>query len=88
MKNYLFMPSMVVVLSFNILSFSAFACGGDIDMTVPHIHDESGIFIAIETAERNALENAVLQDIDIYQVFAGELAAPKHQQLHIEDTGN
>ena len=78
MEKILLMASIVVILTCNIVSFNAIACGGDVDMTVPHIHDENGMFIAIEDAKSK--KDVPLKQLNIYQVFAGELAL--HESSH------
>ncbi|MBM7038055.1 hypothetical protein [Vibrio ulleungensis] len=47
------------------------ACGDGVDMSVPHIHDERAMLITLENAKHDPLRN-----IDINDVFAGQLARP------------
>jgi hypothetical protein len=50
-------------------------------MTVPHIHDENGLFIALEDTKDAAFPAKELKKIDIYQIFSGELAL-NHDVYH------
>lgn len=63
-------------ISMIVLSFNALACGGDVSMSVPHIHDEQELLASI-----NNTSGGELKEMDIYQIFAGELALEhKHHE--------
>ncbi|OCH15643.1 hypothetical protein [Aliivibrio sp. 1S128] len=79
MKKTVFIKSMLIV-GMNLLSFNVIACGGDVDMTVPHIHDENGMLVAIEQTKNNSLKH-----INIYQIFAGELASKTLIHSHSDE---
>ncbi|MDX2319951.1 MAG: hypothetical protein QNK26_05065 [Moritella sp.] len=82
MKKRVVSTLSVMFFSCNLVAFNAFACGGDIDMSVPHIHDENGLLIAIENANSSQLNQPALKDIDIYQIFSGELSRNKDVHQH------
>ena len=67
---------LLIALSMMVFSFNALACGGDVSMSVPHIHNEQELLVSINNAS-----GGELKEIDIYQIFAGELALePKHHE--------
>lgn len=82
MKKILVSTLSVVFLSGSLMSFNALACGGDVDMTVPHIHDENSLLIAIENANGDSSNQHALKEIDIYQIFSGELALNQDTHKH------
>ncbi|QFI38034.1 hypothetical protein FR932_09315 [Moritella marina ATCC 15381] len=82
MKKRVVSTLSVMFFSCNLVAFNAFACGGDVDMTVPHIHDENGLLIAIEKANSSPSNQHALKQIDIYQIFSGELASNKDAHQH------
>ncbi|WP_285164508.1 hypothetical protein [Shewanella goraebulensis] len=77
MKNSLLTTSFLFVIGVSAMPLTVSACGGDVDMTVPHIHDENGFMIAIKQAN-----NQPLKHIDINQIFAGELANHDSHDSH------
>jgi hypothetical protein len=58
------------------INTNGIACGGDVDMSVPHIHDEHAILIHVKNAKHSELKQ-----IDIYQIFDGKL---EHEHNHHE----
>jgi hypothetical protein len=82
MKRILVSTLSVVFLSGSLTSFNALACGADVDMTVPHIHDENGLLIAIENANGDSSNQHTLKEVDIYQLFSGELALNQDAHQH------
>ncbi len=77
MKSSLLTTSFLFVISVSAMPLTVSACGGDVDMSVPHIHDENGFMIAIKQAD-----NQPLKHIDINQIFAGELANHDSHDSH------
>ncbi|WP_199711873.1 hypothetical protein [Alginatibacterium sediminis] len=55
------------------LSFDLMACGGDVSMSIPHIHNEDELIDVSKGSSKQSLKQ-----IDIYQIFAGELEQPEH----------
>ena len=48
-----------------ILSSNAFACSGDVQMSIPHIHNEEQMLISVRDSKQDELKR-----IDIYQIFS------------------
>ena len=74
------MNKLIISLSLLAVSFNTFACGGDVHMSIPHIHDEEELLISSKNAPESELKH-----IDIYQIFAGQLDTHHHETATHEE---
>ena len=68
---------LIITLSMIAFSSNTLACGGDVHMSIPHIHDEADMLNSVKHSE---LKQTALKRIDIHQIFAGKLE--KHHHNH------
>jgi len=61
-------------------SFNVIACGGDVDLSVPHIHNEHEMLIHVKNTKHSELKQ-----IDIYQIFASKLENNHHEAANHDD---
>lgn len=70
---------LIIMLSMIAFSSNTLACGGDVPMSIPHIHDEEEMLNSVKYAQQNELKQTKLKQIDIYQIFSGKLEKHHHE---------
>ncbi|WP_144210580.1 hypothetical protein [Shewanella donghaensis] len=74
----------IITLSLIAFSSTTLACGGDVHMSIPHIHDEADMLNSVKNAHHSKLMQTELKQIDIHQIFAGKLEKHHHEVVSHE----